>query len=248
MSGERGRVERRLVRVLILAFATIATALWLPRLARLGQAPGAIVERRQFLGADYEFAAIDPRHFTVRIDRRDGGMRLDGASALRTNAGIFEPDLTPTGLLIVDGHQLHPLNRDTGTGNFFLQPNGVFLIGDHGARVVATEDFQSAGVRHATQSGPLLVQRGTLNPNLPADSTHRFTRSGVGLRDDGTVIFAIARDEVTLHAFARFFREGLGCRDALYLDGAISGLATQGSALDEEAGPFAAVIRADRRP
>jgi len=232
----------------LLGLGVVAVALWLPRLLRLGRSPGALIERRTFLGADYEIAAIDPKRFTLRLERVEGGTRLDGPGTLRTNAGIFEPDLTPTGLLIVDGRELHPLNRGTGTGNFYLAPNGVFLVTAHGAQVVATEDFVPDGVRHATQSGPLLVHGGVLHPKLPSASTHRFTRSGVGVRADGTVVFAISRAQVTLRDFARLFDEALACPDALYLDGAISGLATEGSALDEDTGPFAAVIRADRRP
>jgi len=41
----------------------------------------------------------------------------------------------------------------------------------------------------------------------------------VGVRADGKVIFAISQGEVSFDAFARLFRDGLNCRDALFLDG-----------------------------
>src|SRR6187401_1605775 len=33
-------------------------------------------------------------------------------------------------------------NRATGSGNFYLQPNGVFLIDNQGARVLATDEYR----------------------------------------------------------------------------------------------------------
>ena len=47
-------------------------------------------------------------------------------------------------------------------------------------------------------------------------------RSGVGVTDSLHAVFAISNDGVDLNAFAGFFKSGLGCTDALYLDGAIS--------------------------
>lgn len=234
-------------RGLIAVLLGVITALFAPKLLRSLRAPGALVQIHHLDGARYESAAIDPRQFTLRLEHSPGGLHLDLPGAMRMNGGIFEPDLRPTGLLIVDEVERHPIALGPGTGNFFIQPNGVFLITASGAAVVATDAFQRSGVIHATQSGPLLVQAGVINPALSPRSEHRFTRNGVGVRPDGTVVFAIARDEVTLHAFAEFFRDELECRDALYLDGAISAMATEGSRLDADAGPFSVVIRALRR-
>ena len=47
-------------------------------------------------------------------------------------------------------------------------------------------------------------------------------RSGVGLRANGRVYFVLSPDELNLHTFTRFFRDELGCLDALYLDGVVS--------------------------
>ena len=44
-------------------------------------------------------------------------------------------------------------------------------------------------------------------------------RNGVGVRADGKVIFAISQGDVSFDAFARLFRDGLSCPNALFLDG-----------------------------
>jgi uncharacterized protein YigE (DUF2233 family) len=44
-------------------------------------------------------------------------------------------------------------------------------------------------------------------------------RTGVGVRADGEVVFAISRAEVSFGAFARLFRDALNCPNALFLDG-----------------------------
>ncbi|MBM4778533.1 MAG: hypothetical protein GQE15_12595 [Archangiaceae bacterium] len=163
------------------------------------------------------------------------------------NAGIFEPDLTPTGLLISGGRELHPIDLRSGAGNFFLKPNGVFFVTATGAHVVESTEFRADGVLEATQSGPLLLRAGVVHPSFKRGSSHRAIRNGVGVRRDGTVMLAISRDEVSLFDFAVFFRDGLGCGDALYLDGVISGLAVEGSSVDEDTGPFAAAIVVEER-
>jgi uncharacterized protein YigE (DUF2233 family) len=53
-------------------------------------------------------------------------------------------------------------------------------------------------------------------------------------RKPGLVEFAVSEAPVTFHAFARLFRDVLGCRDALYLDGTLSRIYTK------DAGSFGA--------
>ena len=76
-----------------------------------------------------------------------------------------------------------------------------------------------------SQSGPMLVIDGELHPRFLPSSDSRYVRNGVGVSDDGrTAWFAISDQAVTFHEFGRFFRDGLGARDALYFDGSISRL------------------------
>jgi uncharacterized protein YigE (DUF2233 family) len=141
-----------------------------------------------------------------------------------TNAGIFDGTFTPCGLYVQDGGELVPLNLNTGTGNFYMKPNGVFLLGSRGAEIIESSAYQSLPAKPmlATQSGPLLVSHGQINPRFAADSSSRRIRSGIGVISPSHIVFVISRDRVTFYEFALFFETNLQCGDALYLDGEIS--------------------------
>lgn len=142
-----------------------------------------------------------------------------------TNAGMYMPDNSPQGLYIENKKQLIPIDlAPTGYGNFYMQPNGVFLVTKKYAKVVPTPEFakNKKGVLYATQSGPMLVANGNINSNFTKGSANVHIRSGVGITKDGTVIFAISNQLVNFYDFAHVFKEILKCDNALYLDGAIS--------------------------
>lgn len=143
---------------------------------------------------------------------------------LMMNAGMFHPDHSPVGLQIIDGTTLNPLNSDDGQGNFFLKPNGVFAIGESGAVVQSTEDFDvSNSWRIATQSGPLLLENGEYHPKLQPESPNFHIRNGVCV-SAGVVHFVISDEPVRFYDLASLMKEVLGCQDGLYLDGAVSKL------------------------
>jgi uncharacterized protein YigE (DUF2233 family) len=142
------------------------------------------------------------------------------------NAGMYEADQSPLGLLVVAGQTVRPLNRRSASGNFYLKPNGVFWVDSRGRpHIEETEAFaaEAPHARWATQSGPLLVSRGALNPHITPNGPSLLIRNGVGVRD-GRAVFVISDDTVSFGRFARFLRDGLGCPDALFLDGAVSSL------------------------
>jgi uncharacterized protein YigE (DUF2233 family) len=143
-----------------------------------------------------------------------------------TNAGMYHKDFSPVGLLVIDGREIRPINLQAAPGNFFLKPNGVFLVTDSGARIVESSRYpaMTAGVRIATQSGPLLVIDGALHPAFREQSTSRHIRNGVGVLSRTEVVFAISEEPVTFYEFATLFRNGLGCKDALFLDATVSSL------------------------
>ena len=77
----------------------------------------------------------------------------------------------------------------------------------------------------ATQSGPMLVIKGALHPQLLPGSDSLNIRNGVGVSEDGQrAVFAISNDEVNFNSFARLFRDQLGLPDALFFDGNVSRL------------------------
>jgi len=142
------------------------------------------------------------------------------------NAGMFQRDGSPVGLCVADGRQLNPLNTNDGPGNFFLKPNGVFVVTSSVARIVESSEFPrlSEPIKLATQSGPLLLRNGKIHPAFKPDSQNRLVRNGVGVSSPEVAVFVISEASVTFHEFAVLFRDVLGCSDAIFLDGVISSL------------------------
>jgi uncharacterized protein YigE (DUF2233 family) len=157
--------------------------------------------------------------------------------AFGMNAGMYHRELSPVGLFVSGGQQFAPLNTTNGTGNFYLKPNGVFLVSDKGTRIVESSEYPGLGERVllATQSGPLLVRRGKIHPAFNATSESRLIRNGVGVPSPDVAVFAISEAPVNFYEFATLFRDVLQCPDALFLDGAISSLhSTDGKRSDKK--------------
>lgn len=146
--------------------------------------------------------------------------------AFAMNGGMFDDGGAPIGLAIEEGRQVHAINRRDGGGNFHLMPNGVFLVRKDGRAEVATSGaFKPApDIAFATQSGPMLLIDGRVHPRFDADGTSRYVRNAVGIAPGGKPVFVITTDVVSFGKFARFFRDRLHARDALYLDGSVSSL------------------------
>ncbi|MGX9143836.1 phosphodiester glycosidase family protein [Mesorhizobium sp. 128a] len=162
------------------------------------------------------------------LETFDKAVAAEGRPVLLSmNGGMYHEDLSPVGLLVEDGSEKSPLNLADAEGNFFLKPNGVFLLGKDGKAAVMESSAYAAArpdVAFATQSGPMLVIGGALHPRFETNGSSRYIRNGVGVRDENTVVLAISRSEVSFGSFARLFRDALGCRNALFLDGAVSAL------------------------
>ncbi len=146
--------------------------------------------------------------------------------AFAMNAGMFDDSGSPIGLFVNRSGRATRLNRDDGPGNFHLKPNGVFYGDTDGWHVATSAGFAKAKPKahFATQSGPMLVIDGKLHPKFDADGASRYVRNGVGVTAGHDAVFAISESPVSFGRFARLFRNGLGCVDALYLDGAVSQL------------------------
>jgi uncharacterized protein YigE (DUF2233 family) len=134
---------------------------------------------------------------------------------------MFHPDYKPVGLYIEDGRELVRANTRPGPGNFHLKPNGVFYAGEGEAGVLETSAFlkKKPKALYATQSGPMLVVEGKLHPRIAKANVSAKARDGVCVRGAGHVLFAISEGEVPFDTFERLFRDGLKCRNALFLDG-----------------------------
>ena len=143
------------------------------------------------------------------------------------NGGMYGDDLSPIGLYVENGAEMREANTATVTGepgqipNFYKKPNGVFFVHGDEAGVTSTDAFVSErpAADFATQSGPMLVIDGAIHPAFIVDSTDRKQRNGVGVTSPTEVHFVITEGRVNFYDFARFFRDRLGCRNALFLDG-----------------------------
>jgi len=149
----------------------------------------------------------------------------DAKVAFAMNAGMFGVDGRPIGLAVVDGTEVHSISLRAGGGNFGMKPNGVFLVTKGGkAKIVTSEEFKAKDAALATQSGPMLVIHGKLHPKFDRDGESHNMRNGVGIGPNGAALFVMTEDPVSLGKLARFFRDELHSRDALYFDGSVSSL------------------------
>jgi uncharacterized protein YigE (DUF2233 family) len=227
-------------------FALYAMLAWFA----LGALPGCTRDARAlesaeltYAGQSYRVVHLDIAREPLSLHWRDpqSGQAYGSIEALRqwgaargerllfaANAGIYDAQSAPLGLHVEDGRTLVPLNLAHGnpaSGNFSLLPNGVFVVYADGHAAVRTSAEFKAERKHArwaTQSGPMLVIDGKLNPQFLDDSGSLKWRSGVCAKTPTEVVFAVSEVPVNFHSFATLFRERIGCRDALYLDGTIS--------------------------
>ena len=65
----------------------------------------------------------------------------------------------------------------------------------------------------------MLVVDGKLHPRIAKANVSAKARDGVCVRGEGLVLFAISEGDVPFDTFERLFRDGLKCRNALFLDG-----------------------------
>lgn len=140
-----------------------------------------------------------------------------------TNGGMYKMDHSPLGLFIKDGKIVARLNKASGSGNFYLQPNGVFYITTSNKAVICpTSDFkQNTQIRFATQSGPMLLINGTIHPVFKEGSANLNVRNGVGILPGNKILFAMSKEPLNFYDFAAYFKSK-GCKYALYLDGFVS--------------------------
>jgi len=135
---------------------------------------------------------------------------------------MYQTDNSPLGLYIENSKLLTPLNKRSGSGNFYLKPNGIFYINkDKKAFIETTDDFKFSNIEYATQSGPMLVINGNIHSTFKQNSVNTNIRNGVGILPDGQVLFVMSKQPVNFYDFAEYFKDA-GCKQALYLDGFVS--------------------------
>ncbi|MEL7197195.1 MAG: phosphodiester glycosidase family protein [Pseudomonadota bacterium] len=213
-----------------------------------------------FDNAQFTHCVADPAKHRIKTVRGPGGGRAYGslsayaATADKTkvafamNAGAYGDDLRALGYYVEDGERLKLLNREEGSANFFLKPNGVFYGTAGQWRLRTTDSFLrnvSDRPNFGTQSGPMLVIDGKLHPEIQNDGPSRAVRNGVGLGADGKAHFAISEGPVSFGKIARFFKDKLGTKTALLLDSNVSALwdPATGRLDNKRAGPIVVVTK-----
>jgi uncharacterized protein YigE (DUF2233 family) len=130
------------------------------------------------------------------------------------NAGMYHADYSPVGLYIEAARQQKKLNTvKQAYGNFYLQPNGVLAWNRHHSLIEKTESYQKLkfNAEYATQSGPMLVIDGQINPQFLKDSDSFKIRNAVGIKDQ-SLYFVISRNALSFINLHNFFNNSLKCK------------------------------------
>ena len=140
------------------------------------------------------------------------------------NGGMYNKDLSPQGLYIENGETKARIDTSqSGYGNFYLQPNGIFYLTKKNKPVICTTKMftGSENIKYATQSGPMLLIDGKIHSKFRKGSSNVHIRNGVGILPNGNLLFAISKEKTNFYDFASYFKQN-GCKNALYLDGFVS--------------------------
>lgn len=228
---------RSLCRITLGTIAIFVSSLFIdePALAN-GACRSELFDETRHTVCSFDLATSNLRLFWRDVSKRPyrsfsalaEAMEKDGdVLSFAMNAGMFQADFAPVGLYVEHGQELRGLNKmDSPAGvhpipNFYKKPNGVFYVRGREAGVLTTDQFLQVRPKadYATQSGPMLVINDELHPAFIKGSSDRTRRTGVCVTEPGKVNFAISDDPINFYDFARFFRNHLGCSNALFLDG-----------------------------
>jgi uncharacterized protein YigE (DUF2233 family) len=194
------------------------------------------------LGADKQpFASL--AKFAASVD--------PATIAFAINGGMYGDDLRALGYYVEKGERLKELDRGEGSGNFYMKPNGVFFGSGGSWRILGSNTFfNTVGDRpeFGTQSGPLLLDGGKLHPDVQDNGPSKAIRNAVGVDGGGRAHFVISDTAVSFGQLARYYRDVLKVRNALYLDGAVSSLWDPASGRQDggRVGPIIVVTRREK--
>ena len=206
---------------------------------------GFQAEKIKYNGKSYDVVVVDTRNNNVNIFYRDpvihkALLTLDNAQMSKPNTrmimngGMYSDDLEspilwtkPLGLCVENGFEVKKVDTcKNKPGNFYLQPNGIFLIDkQQKPHIIKTDDYNlfKESTLFASQSGPILLINEQINSLFSENSLNTNIRNGVGLRNANTLVFIISNEPVNFFEFANLFKTKYHCKQALYLDGTISG-------------------------
>jgi uncharacterized protein YigE (DUF2233 family) len=139
------------------------------------------------------------------------------------NAGPIDNNNELLGLFIKEGKVVNDINLNSGSGNFFLKPNGYYAFNNSDIEINSSSSYNyKNSFNNAAQSGPMLVLNGAINPIFDKKSPNRNLRLGVGYykkNHQQFILLVKSKTPVTFYQFADLFSSKFKCENALYLDG-----------------------------
>ena len=161
---------------------------------------------------------INPRKLKLRFcEMPSGAANVESVAKannalLAANGAFFSPGYQPLGLRVNNGRVLSPIKP--------ISWWGVFYIKGHRARIVPYRKFRMRrSMAFAIQAGPRLV----INNTIPKLKPGIADRTAIGIAPNGNIILLVSEHaQMTTTYLAGLFRDTLGCRNALNLDGGSS--------------------------
>jgi hypothetical protein len=184
---------------------------------------------------------MDPRRVALSLapafmeERGWTVSEVDGTAAVAFDAGQFRASL-PWGWVVTGGKEILSPQHAPLAGAVVVDADGRVRIVPPDSVAVERE---RGTAREAFQSYPMLLDAGTvpaplIHPGLGVDLEHRDGRLAIGTLQDGRVVVALTRFDALGEVLGRVplgltspemaaVMGALGCRQALLLDGGISG-------------------------
>lgn len=114
---------------------------------------------------------------------------------------------------------------------------------DGTAEIIKAKDFsRNDSYKYATQSGPILVWNGVINPKFTKNTKNTLVRNAVGVDSNGNVVLVMSKTTTSFYDLANMFLTQLNCKNALYLDGVVSDMYIKGKVPYSEQRTFGVMI------
>lgn len=175
-------------------------------------------ESKRFIILDATKKPIKHNDFVTNLNSEDSTRNV-----MLSTASVVDGNGFPLGYYAHDGQKLLGVNNRNGNGNFYLKPNGAFLILDNDVVVCESSNISKYhNVRYGIQSGPMLVHFGVINSNFGKNSTNKQIRSAVGMyinsKGNKFIVFAISETPVSFYEFSEFFINKFKCTEVLAIE------------------------------
>ena len=144
------------------------------------------------------------------------------SSVFVINASIVDKQCQPLGFYTTNSIEIKPPNLDDGQGNFYLKPNGAFVVTGTDAIICESSQIEKVkDIRLGIQSGPMMLTDGEVNNKFNITSQNNAVRCGVGISEinnEKILFFCLSKSPVNFYNFTMLFKEKFNCSNALCLE------------------------------